>query len=256
MYPYKRVITTPSAIEIEYYWSIRPVGKKFAGRGINKNLSPEKQKKANQIRTMKKWTRIIDCNFCSDDYWCRFSAPFGTFTNEQYFRKEVSNWIKRIKRRCDKQNIELKYIGFIECGKLGKNWHIHIILSKSVRQIAYDCWHYQDGGCNFTPLWHNGNYQALAKYIRKDITEPDAPEYETAKKRMMASRNLTRPKETVKPATKKELKKLSRGNVVDAPKGYVYVEDEFEKYVSDVTGAKYYFKFRRIEQQNSKRKPA
>lgn len=240
MYHYKRIIETPNAIEIEYYQSIRPVGKKFVGRGINKNLTSEKQAKANKIRTIKKWVRIINCNFTHKDWWCRFSAPFGTYTNEKDFKKAVSNFFKRIQRACKKLNIEFKYIGFIECGKLGKNWHLHIILSDEVRQIAYNCWYYKDGGTNFENLWHNGNVKELAKYIRKDVT---------GSKRLMNSRNLKRPKVKVKPTSKRELLKLEREQVPPAPKGYYYVEDEFEKYISDVTGARFYFKFQKVTKE-------
>ncbi len=238
MFHYKRIIKTPHSYEIEYYWSIRPVGKKYSGRGINRNLTSEKQKIANNLRTARKWERIIDCNFSAKDWWCRFSAPYGTYTCEKKFKQEINNFFERIKRRCKKLGVIFKYIGFIECGKRGKNWHLHIILSDEVRQIAYDCWRYKDGGTNFTNLWHKGNYKKLAEYIRKDVA---------GSKRMLASRNLARPVIKVKPTSKKELAKLEREQIPPAPKGFYYVEDEFEKYISDITGARYYFKFRKID---------
>ena len=156
-------------VEVEIYNSIREVGKQYSGRGVNKMLSPAKQRVANEIRTIQKWERVIDCNFDERDFFCRFSAPYGTFCEEESFRREIGNFFKRIKRRCDKLGIPFKYIGFIECGKSGKNWHLHVILSETVTKLARECWYWPNGGINLAPLWQNRNYEKLAEYIRKDV---------------------------------------------------------------------------------------
>ena len=41
-------------VEVEIYKSIREVGKNYGGRGVNKKLSPQKQRIANEIRTTRK----------------------------------------------------------------------------------------------------------------------------------------------------------------------------------------------------------
>lgn len=243
MYTYKRIIKCPNSIEIEIYQTIRNPGKNYGGRGINRNLTKQKQKTANEIRTTKKWERIIDCNFDKTSWFCRFSAPFGTFDDEKKFLKEIKNFFDRIKRRCKKKNIEFRYIGFRECGKLGKNWHMHIILSDEVMKIAKECWKYKDGGMNFTPLYSSGNYEKLADYIHKDVA---------GQKRMMASRNLNRPEVTVKPATRLEIRRLERGELIKPPKGYYFCKDEFASYINDICGASYYFKFKPITYQDYK----
>lgn len=248
MITYKRVITCPHSVEVEIYNSFREVGKSYGGRGVNRSLSPEKQRKANEIRTVRKWERVIDCNFDERGYFCRFSAPYGTFAGEKEFRRETGNFFKRIKYRCDKAGLEFKYIGFIECGKSGKNWHMHIVLSAEVAQIARKCWHWPNGGINLSPLWENHSYEKLAAYIRKDVTSgsEDAEVY-PAKKRMMASRNLKRPEVTVQKCKRSEIRKLERGEYMDPPEGFYMVKDELNKTISDVTGAAYYFKFCKIE---------
>lgn len=235
MYTYKRIVKCPNSIEIEYYHTIRKPGKKYGGRGVNRSLTPAKQKIANEKRTTRKWERIIDCNFDSTGWFCRFSAPFGTFDSEERFLRETGNFFDRIKRRCRKKNIEFKYIGFRECGKLGKNWHMHIILSAEVMKIAKECWYYKDGGMNFTPLYNNGNYEKLADYIHKDVS---------GDKRMMSSRNLKRPEVDVRPATGKEIRRLENGQIIDPPKGYYFCKDDFASYINDITGASFYFKFK------------
>ena len=243
MYTYKRVIRTPNSIEIEYYKSIKKVGKNYGGRQPKKSKTGSKQKLANQIRTTMKWERMIDCNFCENDYFCRFSAPFGTFDNEEAFMRCVRNWFARIKRRLKPLGIEFKYIGFRECGKLGKNWHLHIILSEEVTKVARKCWEYKNGGINLTPLYANHEYKKLAEYIRKDVQ---------GEKRMMASRNLRKPEIEVREAKKREVKKLERGEMIEPPKGWYQVKDDAQLTVSDVTGASWYFKFRPLAFRNDK----
>ena len=243
MYIYKRIIKCPNSIEIEYYQSIKRIGKYYGGRGINKKLSSAKQKVANALRTIRKWAQVIDCNFNNTGWWCRFSAPFGTFDSEEKFLREARNFFDRIKRRCKKKNIVFKYVGFREVGKLGKNWHMHIVLSDEVRKIAQECWNYKNGGMNFTPLWNDANYEKLAEYIRKDVS---------GQKRMMASRNLTRPEITTRPASQKEILKLAKGKTIEAPKGYYQdknISTEFK--INDITGASWYFKFRPLAFRNN-----
>lgn len=243
MYTYKRVIRCRNMVEVEIYKSIREVGKSYGGRGVNKSLSPKKQRIANQIRTARKWEQVIDMNFDENDYFCRFSAPFGTFESEEKFMRCVRNFFKRIKRQADKLGVEFKYIGFRECGKLGKNWHMHIILSDKIMKIAKACWYYKNGGMNFEPLYSSHNYEKLAEYIRKDLTDKENEQY-PAKKRMMASRNLERPEVVVKKCSRSEIRKLERGEYIEPPKGFYLVSDEFEFKINDVTGASWYFKYR------------
>lgn len=234
MITYKRIIRCRHMVEVEIYKSIREVGKNYGGRGVNKKLSPQKQRIANEIRTTRKWEQIIDCNFCEEDFFCRFSAPYGTFCEEKDFRREVNNFFKRVKRRCVRQNIALKYIGFIECGKSGKNWHMHVILSKEVTAIARACWHFANGGINLAPLWQNHSYEKLADYIHKDVA---------GTKRMMASRNLERPVVEVRKCSRRELRKIERGEYIEPPEGFYLVKDDPLRNINDITGASYYFKY-------------
>lgn len=252
MFTYKRVIRCRNMVEVEIYNSIREVGKSYGGRGVSKTLSRAKQKIANQIRTTRKWEQIIDCNFDENDYFCRFSAPYGTFDDEKKFMNHIRNFFDRIKRRADKQGLAFKYIGFRECGKRGKNWHLHIILSAPIAAIAKECWYYRNGGMNFTPLYCDHSYEKLAQYIRKDITAEKKDDgaddgLSLGGKRMMASRNLSRPVVTVKKCSRRELRKLERGEYMEPPKGFYLSKDELSMSISDVTGAAYYFKFRALD---------
>lgn len=248
MFTYKRVIRCRNLVEVEYYNSIKQVGKNYGGRGVNKKLSPKKQKAANELRTIRKWEQVIDMNFDEGDYFCRFSAPYGTFCDEKAFVKHVQNFFSRIKRRADKLGLAFKYIGFRECGKRGKNWHLHIIFSAEIAAIAKDCWYYRNGGMNFSPLYADHSYEKLAAYIRKDVSKAEEKTEDDGLslggKRMMASRNLARPEVTVKKCSRREIRRLERGEYTEPPKGFYLVKDELSVNISDVTGASYYFKYR------------
>lgn len=248
MFTYKRVIRCRNMVEVEIYNSIKQVGKNYGGRGVNKKLSPKKQRAANELRTIRKWEQVIDMNFDEGDYFCRFSAPYGTFCDEKSFVKHVQNFFSRIKRRADKLGLVFKYIGFRECGKRGKNWHLHIILSAEIAAIAKDCWYYRNGGMNFSPLYADHSYEKLAAYIRKDVSKAEEKTEDDGLtlggKRMMASRNLARPKVTVKKCSRREIRRLERGEYTEPPKGFYLVKDELSVNISDVTGASYYFKYR------------
>lgn len=248
MFTYKKVIRCRSMVEVEIYNSIRQIGKNYGGRRTNKRLSPKKQRIANQIRAIRKWEQVIDVNFDERDFFCRFSAPYGTFDSEDKFIRHVQNFFKRVKRRADKLGLEFKYIGFRECGKRGKNWHMHIILGADIVPIAMECWYYKDGGINLTPLYSNHSYEKLAQYIRKDLTEKKIDGTDDGLslggKRMMASRNLARPEVSVHKCSRREVRRLERGEWIDPPPGFYLDKDEMTKDISDVTGAAYYFKYR------------
>lgn len=234
MYFYKQEIKSGPLLEVKYYKSLRKRNLKNIGRSTKKGLSPDKLKKANKIRAEKNAQRLILCNFEPGDWFMRFSAPYHEWT-EGKFEQEVKNFFRRIKTRCKKLNIDFKYIGFAECGKLGKNWHLHICIQKEVMEIAKDCWRYPEG-INLTPMYQDGNFEKLANYIHKDVC---------GKKRLKTSRNLTKPEIKSTKSNKKILRKLEQGDACEVlteyEKEYRIVSDE--RVDNDYTGANFYFEF-------------
>ena len=65
-------------------------------------------------------------------------------------------------------------------------------------------------------------------------------------KRMMASRNLTRPEISVTRCSRREVRRLERGEWIEPPQGFYLDKDETTKEISDITGAAYYFKYRSL----------
>ena len=98
MFTYKAEIKSGPLLEVKYYKSIRKRNKKNLARQINQSRTNEKQAKANRIRGEQHTQRLILCNFSEGDWFARFSAPFGEFTEDE-FEKVVSNFFKRVKRR-------------------------------------------------------------------------------------------------------------------------------------------------------------
>ncbi|WP_337565513.1 hypothetical protein [Ruminococcus sp.] len=239
MFTYKCEIQSGPMLEIKYYQSLRKRNKKNMSRSINRAITSEKMAQANRIRGEQHTQRLILANFKQGDWWVRFSAPYKNFTEEE-FEKIVSNFFKRIKYHAKKQGVQFKYIGFCECGKRGGNWHLHIIIEDCIKDIALKMWKWSNG-INLTPLYEDGNFADLAKYIRKDVT---------GTKRLKTSRNLTKPTVTVIEGKKREFKKLEKGEALPIPQGYYLVRDDV--WVNDFTGANYHFVFMQLR-MNHKR---
>lgn len=231
MFIYKATIESGPLLEVKFYKSIRQRGKKNVARSINRSLTPDKQEKANRVRSEQNIQRLMLCNYTEGDRWIRFSAPFVKFT-EQEFEKEVQNFFKRVKYHAKKVGLKFKYIGFCESGKKGDNWHLHIVVEKELAAIAEKCWKWKQGIFN-KPLYLDGAFEDLAKYISKDVA---------GHKRIKTSRNLKRPTVTVKEHVKREYQKIERGGELPAPKGYYWLKtDTFS--INDITGAVFSFSF-------------
>lgn len=231
MFTYKRTIKSGPLTEIEYYKSFRKIGKNYGGRKINQSLTPEKQRTANMMRAIKNMQRLILCNFTSGDYFVRLSIPRAELTEEE-FEKIANKWKRKMRDAFRKMGKKFKYISFTECGKLGKNWHMHIIVEREALELVQKFWEYD--GINFTPLYQSGYYEKLAKYITKDVT---------GEKRIRTARCLVKPEIEVEEAKKREIKKLERGEMIKIPEGCFLLKDDENYNFNLVTGASWYFAF-------------
>lgn len=231
MFTYKRTIKSGPLTEIEYYRSFRKIGKNYGGRKINQSLTPERQKRANRMRAIKNMQRLILCNFTSGDYFVRLSVPRAELTEDK-FEKIASKWKRKMRDAFRKIGKKFKYISFTECGKLGKNWHMHIIVEREALEFVEKYWEYD--GINFTALYQSGYYEKLAEYITKDVA---------GEKRIRTARCLKKPDVTVKEAGRREIKKLERGEMIKIPDGCFMFKDDKNYNYNDITGASWYFAF-------------
>lgn len=227
MYYYKRTITSGDMVEIEVYKSVRKRNKKNVGRSVNVNLTPEKQKAANELRAIKSARRIIANNFIPGDMWLRYS--FRDDMSEEEADKLVNNYLRRVKYYRQKHGLsELKFYGVLECGKRGKRWHFHVVMNKMSFEVIEKLWGY--GWVALKSLYSDGQYKDLAKYLRKD---------EVGKRKIKRSRNLEEPKEKVVELGKKKIKEIESGVVPEIPEGYYLAEAEHT--YNDLTGTSFTF---------------
>lgn len=227
MYCYKRTITSGEMVEIEYYKSVRKRNKHNVGRSANVNLTPEKQKVANEIRAIKNARRVIANNFIPGDMWLRFS--FRDDMCEEEADRLVNNYLRRLKYYLQKYGLgELKYYGVLECGKRGKRWHFHTVMNKISFEVIEKLWGY--GWVVLKSLYSDGQFKDLAKYLRKD---------EVGKRKIKRSRNLIPPKEKVVELGKKKIREIESGVVPEIPEGYYLSEAEHT--YNDYTGTSFTF---------------
>lgn len=103
---------------------------------------------------------------------------------------EMKLFLRRVKRECDKQNIEFKYGVAVTSdmeGNTGKRVrvHHHLVINREALDVARIKWVY--GGVHYKPLSSQPDYTPVAEYfIRQTRKIKDA-------KKFVCSRNLVRP---------------------------------------------------------------
>lgn len=226
-------------LEVEVYKSIRPRNLKNISKSPRQNKTPEKKKEINKINACKHLQRLICNNFNVGDWF--LALTFDADLTEKQANQEFNNFIRRLNcnyRKSHKENI--KYIGVIEKGLQGRKWHAHIILPKIPYDEILKIWNKgrYAGRILFESLYADGNYKKLAEYIRKDCN---------GQKRIKHSRgNLVPPKVTVREVSKKDLKKIHNGEIIDAPKNYKLNIDESQNRYNDLTGTSLYLVYTRF----------
>jgi hypothetical protein len=213
---YKKEIRSGDVYEAECYFSLRERGKELK-RSKSINLTTAQQVEVNHKQAQKKLSRLINTNFCKRDMFITL-----TYRNEPDFeeaRKDLSRFIRRDRLYRRKAELpELKWVAVTEGGhdeefiKKHKRLHDHdprlhhhIIISGGVSLEALQgMW--EHGVVIVAMLSSEGDYTGIAHYITKEPKEKH-------KKRWSQSRNLDKPKETVK-----QIK--SPHHELHVPKGY------------------------------------
>ena len=151
-------------LDVEFF----PVYKKSKRRGAKCNPTSEGQKLLNQKRSKRRLTRLIHANFCERDYALHLTYDENNMPeDETVAKKNVSNFLRRLKRLCQKLGIELKYICVTEKGKKSARLHHHLIISGGVsRDDVERLW--KMGRANTKRLQFDDNGVAgLSHYISK-----------------------------------------------------------------------------------------
>ena len=214
-----KTIRSGDTLEIEAFPLIRISAE--AKRERERRKSSQAQQRLNLNNARKRVCRLIETNFGAGDYAVHFTFDYGAYhagheNKDEYIsrmmkngmplteheaRKEIKNYLRRLKRemaRSGTEGKELKYLYVIESGKESApddpnptptKYHVHAVISAPglSRETVEGLW--QKGYVNADRLnvCHNG-LQALSKYITKS---------NKFSRRWAHSRNLKEPTITV-----------------------------------------------------------
>ena len=183
---YRRRITSGNMVELEIYpvWKC----KHDIPRRKDRFESKESQKNLNNKNSKKKVVRLVNANFGKDDLYITVTYEDGYLPDENTARKDMQNYIRRLKRYRKKNGLEeLKYIYSIgyedNSGKSKKiRIHHHMIINKMDRDVVEDLWGKGRADCKRLKP-DDFELTGVAKYIASQGPE-----------RWSASRNLKKPK--------------------------------------------------------------
>lgn len=197
--------TSGKVVELSTVWV--PANTK-PRRNRRKGTTTAQKHDENERDAIKRLARLINANFSHGDLFLTVKYDdegFGQIVKEamatkgegeniedavlRCAEKESRNYLRRLKRTLDKQDVELKFINSTsdmdgETGEIVRP-HSHIILPRVSFEEAANQWHL--GSVEYQILRDQDDYTALAAYIVKQVRRrPDA-------KKWTASRNLKKP---------------------------------------------------------------
>ena len=233
-------------IQVEHYYpgNYGALGKP---RQPKRKRTPEDIERQNRTNRAKKIQRIILANFKEGDWHLILKYKPGE-RPETYERakKNLKNFLDKIRRVYKKKGYQLKFIAVTERGKKGQALHHHIIIEDihtpdfNTVDLIKKMW---PGFKTFIDLYEDGDYENLAEYIVKIETKE---EEEKGKATYSRSRNLIIPKP--------KRKKLLRRKWPDEPKpkkGYMIIPSTVYNGINPVTMYPYqHYSMKRIDKKD------
>ncbi len=158
------------------------------GRRKKWRKSSDIQKRLNVINAARKFSRLVSCNFGENDYTVTLEYTDENRPDDiEAVKKDIVNYLNRLKCRYKKAGIIFKYLVVYERGKIKGNLHIHIIIPGGVgRDEIEKAW--GKGTANtrrLQPEFYDG-LDDIADYLQK------SPQ---GTKRWQGSKNLIKPTE-------------------------------------------------------------
>lgn len=176
----------------------------------------EIQKRLNQRNAEKKLTRLIHNNFGEDDVALHLTFRKGEEPEDlDAAKRELKNYLKRLRRLYRKQGLEMKYISVVEYGKRGGRIHYHLILTGGVdRDELEKLWGHGYANSKRLQFGEDG-VSGLARYITKD---------RVTYKRWSGSRNLKQPEPQVKDGAVTMADVEEMRDAIDSRNAHAYFE--------------------------------
>lgn len=189
------------------FGTVYPTFRKAGARRGKFRETSEIQAKLNERKSIEWLTWRVHENFNNADYVLHPTYHDDCLPeSEEQFEKDIRNYIRRLKRKYEKANLELKYIYVMEYSDTGRP-HLHIIISGGVDRAALEeAW--GKGRCNADRLQYNEcGVVDLSRYIGKNRRY--------GKRRYVTSKNLRKPVErtNVHIWSRKQLKELDESGV-------------------------------------------
>lgn len=154
--------------------------------------SSDVQAALNQHRAERRLIRLIHANFTEEDLTLHLTYRQGWLPDsDDRAKKDVQNYLKRLKRKYAKRGCELKYICVTEKGTRSGRYHHHLIVNGTSgvsRDELERMWKFGRANSRRLQFGEDG-VAGLAVYILKSA--------EVWGKRWCASRNLSEPQEKV-----------------------------------------------------------
>ncbi len=134
-----------------------------------KQATRPEQKNLNAKNVRKKIVRLLNGNFTEDDIWITVGYRDGALPpSEEQARKDVVNYIRRLQRYCEKNNLpKLKYVYVTEFSE-DTRVHHHIVMNFPDRDVAEQKWSKGKYPQARRLMPNDYGLEGLARYISKD----------------------------------------------------------------------------------------
>lgn len=192
----EKVIDRGNVIEVQKYTNGRFGKKETRRKAEAQRATPEEQLRWQTKEAARKVWRLLrdNSNFRPGDLWTTLTYPAKSTPDSETVRRNIKEFLKRMRREYKKLGQECKYIFSVGRGKRGAI-HLHFVLSKIDTEIVSTIWqnivnagnwvHVHTEHLDKTQNWHR-----VADYIIKNGEETFLSDDPIIKKRFSASRNL------------------------------------------------------------------
>lgn len=240
--PYiKNTYTYPDGtIEVEKVFSPR-YGRNISN-GPRKKPTSEEVAKVNMRNMIKKLTRTIRANFCSDDYHLTLTYKKDNRPSPEEAKKVLKKYIAKLRKEYKTRGHPLKYIIVTEYHNKAIHHHMIINNPDNFEKLIRKTW--EGGGVNFSPLYENGDYDELAAYLVKEVKKT-----RTEKKNKPG---YTRSRNLIEPTLKREIvHSQSWREQPPIKKGYFLDKNSLVQGISELTGMPYqYYRLIKIKRRD------
>ncbi|MGE9896622.1 rolling circle replication-associated protein [Anaerovoracaceae bacterium SGI.195] len=181
-------------------------------RKEKKNPTLEQVQKMNQYYSEKELSIRLHHNFKPGDLHLTLTYS-GEEPSKEKAKKEMKNFLERLKRLYKKHNQELKWILATEYEN--KRIHHHMVISYIDPKLLSKAW--GNGIVRPSILDETGDWRKLAKYLIKETSKTFRKETAFSKRRWSCSRNVVTPNARVEEVSAEQLfnPKATKGYYVD-----------------------------------------